>query len=244
MVDERAVSGYRDPKHYRRARPDYPDAAVATLMRALDLRPGAAVVELGAGTGIFTRRLRAHGLHVTPVEPVAGMRSNLPDSVNGTAEDTSLPAASTDAVVAATAWHWFDAPRAIQEVARLLRPGGGLGLIWNSYDESVPWVAELASIADSRRPSSQPSERSGRWREFFTDLPGWAPLQVERIANPWPTTAQGIIDRVLSSSVIAALPPAGQDTVRAEVRDLITRHGLDGDLALPYVTAVYWTTLK
>lgn len=241
MVDERAVRGYQDPEPYRRARPDYPDSAVDVLMRELRLQPGADVVELGAGTGIFTRRLRAHGLHVTPVEPVSGMRWAESDVVDGTAEQTGLPAACADAVVAATAWHWFDAPRAIAEVARLLRPGGGLGLIWNSYDESVPWVAEFATIAESRRPSSQPSERSGRWRQFFHGLPGWKPLQVERIANPWPATAEGLLDRILSSSVIAALPVAEQDIARGEVRDLIARHDLAGVITLPYLTSVYWT---
>ncbi len=250
MAREAAEQGFDEAAGaYRRARPTYPDAAVDALLVRLELAPGRHVVDLGAGTGIFARQLATRGLLVTAVEPVASMRASL-DGVDGitvqdaVAEETGLPDGCADAVVAATAWHWFDAPAAIREVRRLLAPGaGGLGLVWNGYDETVPWVAEYAAVADRRRPATSPSARSGHWRRFFTDLPGWEPLAETRFANPWPTTPDGLVERLLSSSAIAGLPADERQVARTEVEDVLRRHRLDQvpTLTLPYETSIYWT---
>lgn len=157
---------------------------------------------------------------------------------------TGLVDGCADAVVAATAWHWFDAAATIREVGRLLKPGvGGLGLVWNDYDVSVRWVAAYAGIADRRRPASTPSARSGLWREFFDGLEGWTPLADERFANPLQTTPIGLVDRLLSSSAIARLSEPEQAVARAEVAALLRDFGLAGasELELPYVTTMCWT---
>lgn len=250
-MDERAARGYEQgAEPYRRARPGYPEPAFETLLRALDLGVGKHVVELGAGTGICTRQLVDHGLRVTAVEPVESMRSRLLASVDvqvlsGTAERTGLPGGVADAVVAATAWHWFDAARALDEVRRLLRPdtSGGLGLLWNNYDESVPWVAEFAAIAYRRRPSDQPSARDGRWRERFESLTGWTALEEAHFSHPWSTAPRGLVDRMLSSSAIANLDEPERERTRQEVWDVLAAHGLAAgpDVVLPYRTSVYWT---
>jgi SAM-dependent methyltransferase len=234
---------------YVRARPAYPDEAISSLMEELGLRPGAHVVDLGAGTGIVSSQLAARGLNVTAVEPVPTMRASIPESKcllahDGVAERTGLPDGCADAVVAATAWHWFDAPATIGEVQRLLKPGaGGLGLLWNDYDVSVPWVAAYAEIADRRRPSSTPSARSGAWRGFFDGLAGWTPLARRGFANPLSTSPAGLADRLLSSSAIARLPAAEQAVARAELAALLRDHGLDdvAGITLPYLTTIYWT---
>jgi SAM-dependent methyltransferase len=250
MARREAEQGFVDgAEFYRRARPAYPEAAVTALIERLGLAPGHHVVELGAGTGIFSRQLAERGVLVSAVEPVAAMRSATADVPGVTfhdrlAEQTGLPDGCADAVVAATAWHWFDAPAAIREVRRLLAPGaGGLGLIWNGYDESVPWVAEYAGIADLRRASTTPSARSGRWREFFTDLDGWEPLAEDSFPNPWPTSARGLMDRLLSSSAITQLPASEREQARAEVENILCEQGLTGDdeFTLPYETSIFWT---
>ncbi len=250
MAHDIAARGYdREAGTYARSRPSYPDTAVTHLCAQLGLTPGDSVVEFGAGTGIFTRLLLARGLSVTAVEPVAGMRRKLAEIhglagiSTGSAESTGLPAVSADAVVAATAWHWFDAARAIAEVRRLLRPPGALGLIWNEYDRSVPWVAELADISNRRRPADAPGASSDAWRAFFDELDGWEPLNEASEPNPWPTTPRGIVDRVTSSSVIAALPPQEQAIAQDEAWTVLRKQDLDGlpTLDLPYVTSYYWT---
>jgi SAM-dependent methyltransferase len=250
MAHQIAARGYdREAGTYARSRPTYPIVAVAHLCARLGLSPGDNVIELGAGTGILTRLLLAQGLSVVAVEPVAGMRRQLAELpalagiTAGSAEATGLPTASADAVVTATAWHWFDARRAIAEVRRVLRPSGALGLIWNRYDNSVPWVAELADISNRRRPADAPGESSGAWRSFFDALDGWNPLGQATQPNPWPTTPQGIVDRVASSSVVAALLATERKLALDEAWTVLRKHGLDRlqTLDLPYTTHYYWT---
>ncbi len=141
---EQATSFGAAAAAYERGRPPYPAEAIDWL-----LPPGAArVLDVGAGTGKLTRQLAQRGLDVLAVEPLAGMRDQLARAVPGvpvypgTAEDIPLPDGSVDAVLAAQAWHWVDPVRAVPEVARVLVPGGQLGLAWNVRDERVDWVAQ------------------------------------------------------------------------------------------------------
>jgi len=133
---------------YERGRPGYPDAAVTWLLPAGRPR----VVDLGAGTGKLTRQIRDRGLEVTAVDPSEQMLAQLALAVPGvpaligSAERIPLPAGSADAVLVAQAWHWIDPARAVPEIARILRPGGRLGLVWNLRDESEPWVRRLDEI--------------------------------------------------------------------------------------------------
>jgi len=136
---------------YERSRPGYPDAAVDWLVP----EGAGTVLDLGAGTGKLTRSLAALGLDVVAVEPLPEMRESLavalPEvrALAGTAEEIPLPDASVDAITVAQAWHWVDPERAKAEAARVLRPGGTLGLIWNRRDERVDWVAQLSEVMGS-----------------------------------------------------------------------------------------------
>src|SRR6185437_14170246 len=115
---------------YERGRPSYPPQAIDWL-----LPTGARdVLDLGAGTGKLTTRLVERGLDVVAVDPIPEMLEVL---------RASLP---QTAVLVAQAWHWVYAERAIPEVARVLRPGGRLGLVWNIRDERLGWVRELGQI--------------------------------------------------------------------------------------------------
>lgn len=134
---------------YDRVRPSYPAAAARWILGEQPLR----VVDLGAGTGKFSRLLAALGHEVVAVEPDPMMLDRLEDTARregvevtalaGSAEAIPLPAASVDAVVAAQSYHWFDTDGARGEIARVVRPGGVFGPIWNLRDEAVEWVAEL-----------------------------------------------------------------------------------------------------
>jgi ubiquinone/menaquinone biosynthesis C-methylase UbiE len=116
---------------YRRARPSYPAAAVEW---ALEAAPGRRVVDLAAGTGKLTEVLVAAGADVVAVEPLANMRAELERALpsvralDGSAERIPLPGGSADAVLVGQAFHWFDGPAALAEIARVLVPGGALGL--------------------------------------------------------------------------------------------------------------------
>jgi SAM-dependent methyltransferase len=137
---------------YERARPGYPDAAIDRLVP----EGARTVLDLGAGTGKLTRSLAARGLEVVAVEPLAEMREQLeaalPEvrAVEGTAEAIPLEDSSVDAITVAQAWHWVDPERATAEAARVLRPGGTLGLIWNRRDERIDWVARIGEVMGSQ----------------------------------------------------------------------------------------------
>jgi ubiquinone/menaquinone biosynthesis C-methylase UbiE len=145
---EEANSFGKAADQYERSRPTYPRAASDWLVGEY----ARVVLDLAAGTGKFTRSLVERGLEVIAVEPSAEMRERLEaalpgvTALEGTAEHIPLPDASVDAVTVATAWHWVDEAVAVPEVARVLRPGGTLGLVWNARDDSVGWVRRLGEI--------------------------------------------------------------------------------------------------
>ncbi len=151
-IHENAATGFaRASEAYERGRPGFADEVVGLLRDELRLGPGVRLLELGAGTGKLTRLLAPLGPEILVVEPVeemlARLREHVPQAerVGGTAEAVELPDGSVDAIVAAQAFHWFDAPVALREMHRVLRPDGRVGLVWNRRDESVDWVSELGA---------------------------------------------------------------------------------------------------
>lgn len=148
-------------EHYDRVRPGYPADSADWLIPA-----GASdAADLGAGTGKFTALLVRRGLRTVAIDPSTDMleqlRASLPGvaAVEGTAERTGLPADAFDLVTVAQAWHWCDPLLASTEAARILRPHGVLGLIWNQLDTSVPWVHRLSRImhaGDVHKPHFRP----------------------------------------------------------------------------------------
>lgn len=148
-------------EHYEQVRPGYPPTAAEWLI------PHAAkdALDVGAGTGKFTALLLERGLVVTAVDPSADMLEQLAvqhpgaAAALGTAEATGLAAAAFDVVSVAQAWHWCDPVSASTELARVLRPGGTLGLVWNQLDTSIPWVHRLSRImhaGDVYKPDHRP----------------------------------------------------------------------------------------
>lgn len=147
---DRATSFGQQAAAYDRGRPEYPAEAVAWMLAAA----GHDVVDVGAGTGKLTRAALATGRDVVAVDPddamLATLASRTPGVAThvGTAEKLPLPDASADAVIVGQAWHWVDPAAASREIARVLRPGGTLGLIWNIRDRSESWVAEFAAMME------------------------------------------------------------------------------------------------
>ncbi len=224
-------------------------AALAELADALPLHGGRTVVDLGAGTGKFTRLLALTGAEVIAVEPVAEMRERLAELLPGvavtagTAEDTGLADGCADAVVAAQSWHWFSAGRALAEVERLLRPGGALGLVWNTYDTTVPWVRDFQDIYFRCAPRDLPSPLDDGWRKAFTGRAGWSQLEERHWPNPHSTTVDDVVERMMSSSHIVVLGADEQEQVRAQAVELLERQGATSGeqrLEMPYTTDVYW----
>lgn len=243
-----AARGFaRAADSYERGRPEYPLDAVNRLVSWLDLGPGKLVVEPGAGTGKFTRLLIPSQARIVAVEPVAQMRSKFSTLLpqvqvsDGTAEAVPLPDGCADAVVAAQAFHWFQGEAALAEFHRLLRPGGKLGLVWNRRDESVDWVAQLATIVD-RFEAGSPRYRSGEWKRAFATTSFFAPLRHAEFSYLQGGTPETVLDRVASMSIIAALNEEVRKGVLEEVRTLLREHPDTRDresIKFPYRTDVY-----
>jgi SAM-dependent methyltransferase len=225
---------------YERGRPQYPREAAEWL-----IPPAVSVVvDLGAGTGKFTRQLVAPGRELSAVDPDAAMlevlRSVLPDvqTYVGTAESLPFEDNSVDAITVAQAWHWVDLDKGVPEVARVLRPGGTLGLIWNVRNEDEPWVAALGSII--HQGGSQDLQEK--------DPVVGAPFEpLESMTFPWVNvvTIDEFIDMIASRSYIIVLPDHDKARVLGEVRRLLLEEsGFDPDrIELPYVTHAYRTRL-
>jgi SAM-dependent methyltransferase len=202
---------------------------------------------VAAGTGKLTRMLIPSGAELIAVEPVAGMRARLAEILPGirvldaTAESMPLADASADAVTVAQAFHWFDAPRAVAEIARVVKPGGSVGLIWNLRDERVGWVAELTRIMEPHRAGT-PTHRTGSWRHAFEASDLLTPLVERSFSYEQHLTPELVVDRVLSVSFIAALNDAERATVADEVRAVLASDAdTKGrrDIALPHRTDVF-----
>jgi SAM-dependent methyltransferase len=223
---------------YERGRPPYPPQAIDWL-----LPEGAAhVLDLGAGTGKLTRQLRDRGLAVTAVEPSEGMRGQLRQAVPGvtvlagTAEQIPLPDHSVDAVLVAQAWHWVDPAAAVPEAARVLSPGGWLGLLWNVRDEREDWVAGLSAIM---RGHGNPELGTSAVSQAPPVGPPFGPA--ERRDIPWVHRFPPDLldDMITSRSYVITLPAADREALLSEVHQLVRTHpalaGAD-EIALPYVT--------
>ncbi|RLP97042.1 class I SAM-dependent methyltransferase [Micromonospora sp. CV4] len=239
MVDHTpALSFGAAASDYDRFRPRYPDAAVRW---ALDGLSDARVVDLAAGTGILTRALLALGHEVVPVEPDPGMRAQLAASTPGTtalagsAEAVPLPDGAADAVLAGTAYHWFDREPAHAEIARVLRPGGTFAPIWNIRDDRVDWVDDLGRIAHFGDKSAS---LFGEYADFG---PAFDAIEVDEFAHRVTLTPDELFGMVRTRSYWLTASTEDQQRVQRELTDLLDTHpALAGreTLELPYRTLV------
>jgi SAM-dependent methyltransferase len=251
-IHEGAHGFARATDAYERGRPSYPSGAGERLERELHLGPGRVVLDLAAGTGKLTALLVGTGAAVVAVEPLAEMRAVLERALPGvpayagTAEAIPLAAGAVDAVTVGQGFHWFRGDEALAEIHRVLRPGGGLGLVWNVRDTSVPWVARLTEIMEPHRGDA-PAYRSGAWREAFARTTLFGPLGHAEIRHVHRLPPEGVVARVASVSFVAALPAPELEGVLAQVRGLLatdpSTRGRD-EIELPYTTDVFWARTR
>jgi len=241
-IAERGFGSQADA--YERSRPSYPPEAVGWLVEHLAIGNGSVVVDLAAGTGKLTRVLTGTG-RVIAIEPVDGMRAVLHErlpftpTVAGLAEQLPLAEGSVDAVTVAQAFHWFDADAAWRELARVVRPGGRVALIWNTRDRSIPWVDAVWSIVD-RVERNDRWQRHGSWLETTNELPAeFSPFEHARFAYEQHLDRAGVDARVTGVSHVAALEADARARVLDEIHDVLAGDPSTRDTAiftLPYRT--------
>ena len=241
---------------YDDARPEYAPEALTRAAAALRLDPGARIVDLAAGTGKLTRPLVERFGEVVAVEPAAEMRAVLeartPGAVSraGTAEHIPLPDDWADAVFVADAFHWFDLPTALREIARVLRPRGGLALLWNDWwtdgadgtsdvlDPPLPAAArELLDAVYVRSGRAASARAAGDPLDAFAGSP-FGPLRQESFTRELRLSADEVVALYATVSSVASLPDPERAELERQLRPL-----LSGPYRLPLTTRLYWTRL-
>jgi ubiquinone/menaquinone biosynthesis C-methylase UbiE len=237
-VIDLARSFDRAAVEYERARPGYP----AALLTLLPFGPEAEVLDLGAGTGKLTRVLAGRYSRVVAVEPLEGMRAILEqvvpgaESLAGSAESIPIAAASVDGVFAGQAFHWFANDTAMSEIARVLRPGGLLALVWNeSIDPSPLPEAYSAYLHRLHAPALAVFESAPSWAEVVRRGP-FGELHEASAAHEQVQDRDGVLGFAQSVSWIAHRADEERAQIMRELDALLP----DGPFAFPMEANVTW----
>jgi SAM-dependent methyltransferase len=238
---------------YVRYRPGYPGPLIVLLVRECRLGSGCAVADIGSGTGIFSRLLVAAGASVTGIEPNASMRAEAErsfvgvaafTSIPGSAEDTTLPSGSVDLVTAAQAFHWFHPEHTRAELARILRPGGQVALIWNQRRES-PFNTDYEEMLERFAPEYAGVRESNRaaepkLRAFFDPVvPRFASFVHEQRFDE-----AGVRGRLTSSSYAPQPGHPNYEPMMARLREIFAAHERGGEVTFGYETIVWYGPLR
>jgi len=236
-------------QNYVKFRPDYPDQLLDTIFTDLELDPEAWVADIGSGTGKFTRLLLERGQAVYAIEPNAEMRQAAEESlaansrfvsVNGSAEQTTLPDAAVQAIVCAQSFHWFELNQAREEFRRILVPGGKVALIWNKRDVQRDRFAQAyESLLRKYAPEYEHVKHSrlgaAEFGDFFLD--GKYTKQVFDYGQQ--LTFDELLGRALSSSYTPLQGVEDYEPFVADLRALFTANEQNGCIGFHYKTELY-----
>ena len=226
---------------YTAGRPSYPEAAIDVLFDGLGDPEDVLAVDLGAGTGISSRLLADRGAAVIAVEPNQAMRDAAQphprvEWVAAGAEATSLSEASADLVTAFQAWHWFDHAKALEEIVRILRPGGRAAVIYNERDESDPFTAAYGDLVRTYQTDATERNRADGL-EAFAAFEGWVGKRRVEFRNDHQLDADGLLARARSTSYLPKTGPLA-DELHAAIRALFAQHARDGAVVMVMRTIV------
>jgi SAM-dependent methyltransferase len=209
-----------------RFRPGPPSEALTWLLPV----PSRTAVDIGAGTGAFTRLLVSHSERVIAVEPDTRMGAVLAErvptasTVSARAEELPFGDTCVDAIVGSSMWHWVDEEEAVFEAARVLRPGGVLGLLWSGWDRSEPWLAGLLLQAGAARFRDDEKARDHR---HDVHLPAGSPFtEGETYSFRWTLTVtpEHFVGLIGTYSRFIALPAAERTRRRDAMTDVVGAH--------------------
>src|SRR5436305_4385356 len=248
-IDPRAEQAFGSQADaYEQHRPGWPVEAISRALECLGLGAEAEVVDLAAGTGKLTRELIPLVRRVIAVEPSADMRRALAaavpgaEALAGTAESIPLADSSVDAVFAAEAFHWFATRETVAEIARVVRPGGGIGLLWNLHQfGSQRWHTEVFTApgeVGAPVPGQLGRHELERWGEAFEGAP-FDSFEEFTVAHEQHTDVPGLVEHALTWSHLRVLPEARREELRRALLSALEREHVGPDVVIPYRTQVY-----
>lgn len=220
---------------YVAGRPSYPARVVDALLDGLGEPSDVLVADLGAGTGISSRLLAERGASVVAIEPNAAMRDAAEPHPrvawsSGSAEQTGLGEASVDLVTAFQAFHWFDHAKALDEIVRILRPGGRAAVIYNERDESDPFTAAYGDIVRSFQ-TDETERRRADGLAAFAAFEGWVADHRLEVTNEQRLDLAGVIARARSTSYLPKGGPRAAE-LHEQLRALVARHAAGGAVVM------------
>ena len=236
---------------YDLGRPRYDDHAIAAIAAAAG--GGPRLLDVGAGTGRLSAPLLEQGFDVVAVEPLEEMRAILTRGIGGDraltghAEELPLPDASVDGAVCSDAWHWFDGARAADELARVLRPGGGAVVCvshpsWLGSDDAPDWWLDLGAIHAALPKGDHPYLTGSRRPDGLEGHPAFEEIQRRDEPFVHSTNRAGIVAHWASMSFVATLPDGQRTHFLAELDGMLARRGVD-EIDIPY-RAQLWITRR
>ncbi|HEY1014731.1 MAG TPA: class I SAM-dependent methyltransferase [Herpetosiphonaceae bacterium] len=234
--------------NYVKYRPGYPPELPGLLAQHCGLAAASVVADIGSGTGLLTEPLLRHGWRVYGVEPNPEMRAagaallaGHPGfaSVDGTAEATTLPAASIDLIAAGQAFHWFDQEAARAEWRRILRPGGWVALVWNVRADSSPFQRDYERLLREQAPEYGQVNHRNVDAEALAGFFRPGPVKRLDLANQQRFDLPGLKGRVLSSSYAPEPGHPRHEPLMAGLERLFERYQEDGAVAFDYETEIY-----
>lgn len=239
--------------NYIAYRPKYPAAVVEFMRDELKLSPSSLIADVGAGTGILTEMFLRHGNTVYAVEPNEAMRAaaesflgEFPNfkSVDGTAEATTLANSSVDFITAAQAFHWFDASRAREEFARILRPGGWVVLIWNMRKtDANAFLRELERILRAYGTDYADGVAEFPRAEAIEDIFARG-FDTKTFKNEQVFDYEGLRGRMLSASYVPLEGHPNYEPMFAALRRAFDEYNTNGTVAIEYDTVIYYSRLS
>jgi len=235
---------------YSKYRPSYPLEFIDYIFSNIGTKKETIIADIGSGTGILTRQLLERGGKVTAVEPNADMRKVAEKdlssfdkfiSINGTAENTTLPDHSIDHITVAQAFHWFDRQLFKSECKRILKPGGMVFLVWNSRDETSELVRENDAVNKKYCPNfkgfsggMRGAENEDDFNDFFD-----GEYEIKTFQNDVTFDEQGFIGRNLSGSYALKEDDRNYQNYISELKALYEKYNKSGQLIMPNLTRSY-----